>query len=201
MSRSSLLQQQHLDIFASTSAFPFDKDIMSSSQLLDRFQCQHVPELVWRVNDTTCQARYNSTEDLIAKSDSIPKTIEELKSEVQKHLIWTSRHTSPFLSVFSDKTHSSRWAIHQQKKLERTHGRHNLGMKQLEIDARRLTKYTWIFHVEDLVKCLEIPTGDRTIDSDEYLVFNYIPRIAIIWELNLTELEAKGQYSYPRLEL
>jgi len=48
--------------------------------------------------------------------------------------------------------------------------------------------------VEDLVECLEISTGDRAIDSDEYLVFDYIPRVAIIWELNLTELEETGLY-------
>lgn len=58
-------------------------------------------------------------------------------------------------------------------------------MVQVEIDAQRLAKYTWIFRVEELVEILEVSTDGRRVDPDEYLVLHCVPKGAILAETSI----------------
>lgn len=65
---------------------------------------------------------------------------------------------------------------------------------QVEIDARRLAKYTWIFRVEELVlvEFLEVRTDGRHVDADEYLVLHCIRKSAILGGMSFAELQQTG---------
>lgn len=92
---------------------------MATSKLLDRFDCRDdLPGLLWKVQDSMSQAAYLPDRGLTAENDYTPETTTELRESVEKHLDWKNQDYSPFLSVFSDHRHSSKWAILRQADLE-----------------------------------------------------------------------------------
>ncbi|KAL3662193.1 hypothetical protein V7S43_012992 [Phytophthora oleae] len=139
---------------------------MRPSKIVAQFECSknQVPSPLFRV-------RYSGNQSLKARSKPTFKSASDFKTAVELHLQWCSCEPTPFVSVFADKEHATKWA---QRLLE--HGYHDVVL--LELDSSKLGA---LFNVRELVVRQEIETSlAEYLYEDEFLVLREIPKASII---------------------
>ncbi|KAF2190784.1 hypothetical protein K469DRAFT_560036 [Zopfia rhizophila CBS 207.26] len=147
-----------------------------------------LPHLVYRVDYPTAQTTYNPSSGFRAKNQTtILSTTFTLKTTLIPHLTWATNRSSPFISVFSSKSHAEQWARH----LSAQKG----GMRcyVLTINTRMLGRGP-VFRAEDWVG--EVVEGGEGMGGreltewswnheGEYLIMYKIPKEAIVDELDV----------------
>ncbi|KAL3478324.1 hypothetical protein BJX99DRAFT_256651 [Aspergillus californicus] len=119
---------------------------------------------------------YDGTENRLDKKD--------FKTAVDNHLHWSSRHSSIFISLFSDQNHADRWL------LRRHDNRNCKDCFVLEIDPSKLE---YVYKAQDLVDALSIDVypGAKESVKEEYLVAYRILAEAIVGRSSLEAIQRR----------
>jgi hypothetical protein len=107
---------------------------------------------------------------------------DELRAAVVAAFTWSSRVPSPFIAVFSDREHATRWAIS-------CHQREQGQVTLAEVDTSRLTNVR-VLKLSTLVQELAIVLAEGAAQHEEgaYLCLRQIPRTAIVSITSASEL-------------
>ncbi|KAL4102445.1 hypothetical protein PRIC1_006190 [Phytophthora ramorum] len=146
--------------------------VSTASKIAARYECDaaEIPNVLWRV-------RYTG-QSLKARAKPSFKTKEEFKKAVERHLNWSSRMPTPFVSLFGSQDHAVKWA---RRHLE-------LGYDDVFLLKVNASKLGSVFRVRYLVQDADIHTVlPEKMYNDEFLVLRKISRRSILRESYLDE--------------
>ncbi len=87
-------------------------EALGMSESIIRLSCppNELPSHLYRIHYPQSQTRYITNEGLLAADTTTTYwSMEVFGSSVRRHFTWSYRGRSPFISLFSDKSHAKNW--------------------------------------------------------------------------------------------
>ncbi|KAF2791229.1 hypothetical protein K505DRAFT_351430 [Melanomma pulvis-pyrius CBS 109.77] len=163
---------------------------------MDAYVCfkSNVPDRLYRVNYPGSQTAFSRTTGFSASDTSKVydnNELVEFKQAIEDQFTWSSRASSPFISLFSDREHAENWGC---KEPWRGHEGPSNDWSLHVIDTTRLKDTNRFFKLKQLLEDLEVKIPDRACQhiGGAFLCLHRIPIQAIIEERNPEEVK-KGK--------
>lgn len=145
---------------------------------MDQFRSDQtsLPKELYRVQYPGCQTSYSPALGLHAKDTSTfysENQDDAFRLSIIHQFTWGWRQPTPYISVFSDKTHAENWALSHSKRTGSI-------CEVRSIDTQEL-RDVYVFQLKDLevkLKC-EIPEKASQHIDGAYLCLHHIPNGAI----------------------
>ncbi|KAK1834055.1 hypothetical protein QBC39DRAFT_344170 [Podospora conica] len=150
------------------------------------------PDFLWRVDDQHTQSiphPTDTTSQLKLVASAATKTPGMSSDDmdlclfldhIAKHIVWSDRDKSYFLSVFTARSRAERWAEKRAEKPERT------PVTIYKIDTAKLGPGVRLFDMKTLTELFKL---DYKCFSDEVLFFGSIPRDAVVDVVDRLDLD------------
>lgn len=157
-----------------------------SSTEIDSLACSSLPEFFYRVQygSTSTKTTFDMENGFLADDpDLMINNLTTLKDRVQLAFTWSSRSASPFINVFSDRTHAENWAL----KWCRDGGIiYKISMAELgDMKVFKLSTMVQQFNIE-------LVDGARQHEEGAYLCLHHIPIEAVMSYLDADNI-ANGE--------
>lgn len=149
-----------------------------------QYQCDtsELPRYLYRVDYPASQTSLDK-EGLTAKDTlSFRNTLvdeDSFKESVQNHSIWDDRNASPFITLFSDRTHAVNWARIEPWRRNYKHIPKVGDWKLLTIETSRLSEVK-VFKISTLYQELGLKAPGTVMqnEADAYICLHWVPNYA-----------------------